>query len=346
MTSGLDENAIIDFEEAWAIPPEDLVFIREIGRGAFGHVHKAEYLGLEVAVKQIDKRSMLDRDLEAEMVFLKREIALMKACRHPNIITFIGVVKSAPDEPLTQIVMEYMPRGDLRIYLSKPKHVIPRSTRIRMAMDIARAMLYLHKRKIVYRDLKSKNLMVDQHLGVKLTDFGFARAKASNKMQTMVGTEEFMAPEVLLGMDYGPSADIFSYGIVLFEIITREKVAVVVPRTPMNAFGLNEEKVRQSKLIPSDCPTEFSELAFSCCKYEPKERPSFEEILKILKKSYERVKYSSTNKAKVHKRVNSHESRNRPKSQDTTVRVRKRSGSLGRKSNTLNIRKGGLILDP
>eukprot|EP01120_Amphizonella_sp_Union-15-10_P017542 TRINITY_DN9773_c0_g1_i1.p1 TRINITY_DN9773_c0_g1~~TRINITY_DN9773_c0_g1_i1.p1 ORF type:complete len:354 (-),score=61.80 TRINITY_DN9773_c0_g1_i1:162-1223(-) len=285
----LDENAIIDFEEAWRISPGELKILNEIGRGAFGSVSKAEYLGITVAVKKIDKKSMLERDYEAELVFLKREIALMKACRHPNIVTFIGTVDKSQSDKDTQLVMEYMPKGDLRAYLSNPSNVLSWKTRTRMALDISCAMLYMHNRKIVFRDLKCQNFLVDEYLRVKLTDFGFARAKSSNKMQTMCGTEEFMAPEVLLGMDYGPSADIFSFGMVLFELITRKMIAIDIPRLPEDAFGLNEERIRESDLLPKDCPKELSDLGFLCCEYYPKDRPDFDRIVQVLKQTIQEL---------------------------------------------------------
>ena len=81
-------------------------------------------------------------------------------------------------------------------------------------------------------------------------------------------------------MDYDAKADVFSYGIVLFEIITREKVSVALQRSPMDAFDLDERKTRN--LLPKDCPPELAELAFRCCRYEPNHRPDFRQIVNEL----------------------------------------------------------------
>jgi hypothetical protein len=78
-------------------------------------------------------------------------------------------------------------------------------------------------------------------------------------------------------MEYDEGADVFSYGIVLFEIITREKVSVALQRSPMDAFDLDERKTRN--LLPKDCPSDFAELAFKCCRYESNQRPNFRAIV-------------------------------------------------------------------
>jgi serine/threonine protein kinase len=278
------QQGIPDLESSWAIDPNDVKTFKEIGHGAFGKVFKAEYLGTDVALKKIELSKISD---PMELLFLKREVAVLKSARHPNIVTFIGVStinKGQPNEE-AWLVMELLSKGDLRSYLTNPKNDVGWAHKVQMAYDIACAMSYLHSRKIIFRDMKSKNLLLDDNGRVKVIDFGFARAHdQDSRPKTMCGTDDYMAPEVILGMDYNEKADIFSYGIVLFDIITRKKFAKEMPRTPQDAFGIDEERVKESGIIPTDCPPFFLDLAFFCCKYEEKKRPSFKQILEFLKK--------------------------------------------------------------
>jgi serine/threonine protein kinase len=98
----------------------------------------------------------------------------------------------------------------------------------------------------------------------------------------MCGTDEFMAPEIILGKEYDEFADVFSYGMLLFEIITRKDVGKLIPRNPQNGFSVNESAVRRQ--LPQDCPKHLIELAFLAIKYDPKKRPPFTRIILFLKK--------------------------------------------------------------
>jgi len=98
---------------------------------------------------------------------------------------------------------------------------------------------------------------------------------------TLCGTDDWMAPEIILGDAYSVAADVFSFGIVLCEIITRKKVSQELQRSPADAFGLNVEKFK--KIVPSDCPTEFSVLAIECCAHSPDDRPTFQVMVRKFK---------------------------------------------------------------
>jgi len=117
----------------------------------------------------------------------------------------------------------------------------------------------------------------------QICDFGFARSYSKHSRPlTMCGTDEFMAPEVILGKDYDETADVYSFGMLLFEIITRKDVGKLIPRAPQDGFKINESKIRPQ--IPRDCPKHYVELAFLCTKYDPKKRPPFTRIILFLKK--------------------------------------------------------------
>eukprot|EP01088_Endostelium_zonatum_P006411 TRINITY_DN18536_c0_g1_i1.p1 TRINITY_DN18536_c0_g1~~TRINITY_DN18536_c0_g1_i1.p1 ORF type:complete len:450 (-),score=102.93 TRINITY_DN18536_c0_g1_i1:96-1412(-) len=274
----MDEGLISNIQDAWYIKYEDLVFEKEIGRGAFGAVFKGNYLGTDVAIKKVFE---LEDDPDA-MIYIEREVNVLQGMRHPNIVQFMGICND-PQEGL-HIITEFVRSGDLRQLLKKEEILMSWKVRVKIAMDIAAAMTYIHSRNIIHRDLKSKNLLIEDGFKVKVCDFGLARTSA-NRPMTLCGTDDWMAPEVILGMQYNHKADVFSYGIVLAEIITRKKISMQLQRSPMDAFGLDVNKYKL--LIPEDCPLEFVVLNLECCAYDPADRPTFKEIVTKLREIYE-----------------------------------------------------------
>jgi len=99
---------------------------------------------------------------------------------------------------------------------------------------------------------------------------------------TMWSSDEFMAPEIIMGKEYDGKADVFSFGMLLFEIITRKDVGHVIPRNPDNGYRVDEMHLRSQ--LPKDCPQHFMELGFLCIKYDPNKRPDFLKIIAFLKK--------------------------------------------------------------
>jgi len=275
----MESEGLPDIDQSWLVKRSHLKIREEIGKGAFGTVYKADFFGIDVAVKQICSQTIKD---PMEEIFVEREIAVLKSCRHPNIVAFIGIVE--PDGTNgTQIVLEYLSKGDLGRYVLDTRANISWARRVKICLDIACAMAYLHSRNIIFRDLKSENILLDDTGKAKLCDFGFARSfTKTNRPQTMCGTDEFMAPELMLGEDYNEKSDIFSYGMLMFEIIARKDVGKLIPRSVKSSFGVDEKSVRPK--LPPDCPKHFSEFAFLCTKTDPNQRPSFDRIILFLKK--------------------------------------------------------------
>lgn len=271
LTDGVVEN----FDEIWTINLNEIRMEEVIGRGAFGEVKKGMLLGTPVAVKKITAQE------EDDELYIMRELAVLKSMRHPNIVSFMGYYQTGPD---LYIITEFVANGTLRAMVKNRDVELSWKQRHRIALDIACALAYLHSRNVIFRDLKSKNVLIDEYNRAKICDFGFARTTESlrgAKAMTLCGTDDWMAPEVILGMEYDALADVFSYGIVLFELITREKVSLALQRSPMDAFDLDEAKTR--KLIQgTGCPSQFSDLAFLCCKYDPRNRPDFVTIVDTL----------------------------------------------------------------
>jgi len=274
-----------DIDESWTIPKDHLVIKNEIGKGAFGTVYKADYLGIDVAVKTISKGGPNVDPMEK--TFAEREIAVLKSCRHPNVVAFIGVIEIEDAKEGMQIVLEYLSKGDLGHFLLDNPEPISWIRKVKIALDVACGMAYLHARNIIFRDLKSENLLLDDTGKTKICDFGFARKTTFRARMTMCGTDEFMAPEIIVGNEYDGKADVFSYGMLLFEIITRKDVGQVIPRTPDNGYAVDEIRLRSQ--LPKDCPQHFMELGFLCIKYAPDKRPDFLKIIAFLKKLLKRL---------------------------------------------------------
>jgi len=268
-----------DIDQSWMIKRSHLKIREEIGKGAFGTVYKADFFGIDVAVKQICPQEIKD---PMEEIFVQREIAVLKSCRHPNIVAFIGIVE--PDgKNGTEIVLEFLSKGDLGRYILDTRANISWARRVKICLDIACAMAYLHSRGVIFRDLKSENILLDDTGKAKLCDFGFARSfSTTHRPITMCGTDEFMAPELMLGEPYNEKSDIFSYGMLMFEIIARKDVGKLIPRHIKTSFTVDEKTVRPK--LPPDCPKHFSEFAFLCTKTEPSKRPEFDRIILFLKK--------------------------------------------------------------
>lgn len=245
---------------------------RMIGEGAFGKVHEGKWRGKAVAIKLL-----ICQDLRTDILNeFQSEVEIMSVLRHPNICRLLGACMEPPNRAL---VVELLQRGSLWGVLRTNRKSIDLEMRTRFIYDTAKGMSYLHHfdRPILHRDLKSPNLLVDKNYNIKLSDFGLARVKAH--VQTMTGncgTVQWMAPEVLGNQKYTEKADVFSFGIVIWEIVTGE-----CPYDGMSqiqaALGVLNRNLRPN--IPRDCPPFFSRLMKACWNRQPELRPSFPHIV-------------------------------------------------------------------
>jgi serine/threonine protein kinase len=264
-------------EEGWALESSDVKLADDpFARGSFGLVYKGSYFGTPVCVKVVP----MDHHNPDDIKQVQREIAMLKALNHPYLVQFFGLF-SLHNE--MYIVTEYIPGGTVRSNIQKDKGDISWAARVKMANDVASAISFLHSRNIIHRDIKSENLLLTETWDVKLCDFGLSRSVAEPKKKqrmTLCGTDDFMAPEVTLGMDYDEACDIFSYGMFLCELILRDKIEDALPRGPETFFGLDIDKFLL--LVPQDTPQELVNLVLKCCDYEPTKRPDAKEVLQSL----------------------------------------------------------------
>jgi len=244
-------------------------------RGSFGLVYKGSYFGTPVCVKVVP---MEDNPEDVKQV--QREITALKELNHPNLVEFFGMFELRNE---MYIVTEYVSGGTVRNSIQKDKGDISWAARAKMAYDVASAISFLHSKNMMHRDIKSDNLLLTDTWVVKLCDFGLSRSISEPKKKqryTLCGTEDFMAPEVTLGMDYNAACDIFSYGMFLCELIIRENVEDALPRGPQNFFGLDTKQFVE--MVPEDAPPEMVSMALKCCEYEPSKRPDAKQIVQCL----------------------------------------------------------------
>lgn len=252
---------------------EDLQLGEEVGRGSFAAVHRGVWNGSDVAIKvyfEGDHNAMTWTEC-------KKEINIMKKLRHPNVLLFMGAVCS---EEKSAIVMEYLPRGSLFKILHSSNQPLDKKRRLRMALDVARGMNYLHRRNppIVHRDLKSSNLLVDRNWNVKVGDFGLSKWKNATFLSTRSGkgTPQWMAPEVLRSEPSNEKCDVFSFGVILWELMT-----TLIPWDRLNSIqvvgvvGFMDRRLD----LPEGLNPRIASIIQDCWQTDPAKRPSFEEII-------------------------------------------------------------------
>ncbi|XP_042517650.1 serine/threonine-protein kinase EDR1-like [Macadamia integrifolia] len=259
------------------IPWEDLVIGERIGLGSYGEVYHADWNGTEVAVKKF-----LDQDFLGDaLAEFKSEVRIMSRLRHPNVVLFMGAVTRPPN---LSIVTEFLPRGSLYRILHRPNCQIDEKRRIKMALDVARGMNCLHNSTptIVHRDLKSPNLLVDKNWNVKVCDFGLSRLKHNTFLssKSTAGTPEWMAPEVLRNEPSNEKCDVYSFGVILWELATLR-----MPWSGMNqmqvvgAVGFQNRRLD----IPKEVDPVVARIIWECWQTDPNLRPSFAQLTTSLK---------------------------------------------------------------
>ncbi|XP_018450227.2 serine/threonine-protein kinase STY46 isoform X1 [Raphanus sativus] len=259
-----------DGTDVWEINLQHLKFGHKIASGSYGDLYKGTYCSQEVAIKVL-KPERLDSELEKEFA---QEVFIMRKVRHKNVVQFIGACTKPPH---LCIVTEFMPGGSVYDYLHKQKGVFKLPALLKVAIDICKGMNYLHQNNIIHRDLKAANLLMDEHEVVKVADFGVARVKAQTGVMTAeTGTYRWMAPEVIEHKPYDHKADVFSYGIVLWELLTGK-----IPyeyMTPLQAaVGVVQKGLRPT--IAKKTHPKMRELMERLWEKDPTLRPDFSEII-------------------------------------------------------------------
>ncbi|CAK9152334.1 unnamed protein product [Ilex paraguariensis] len=262
-----------DGTDVWEIDPRFLKFESKIASGSYGDLYRGTYRTQEVAIKVL-KAECVSSDVQREFA---QEVYIMRKVRHKNVVQFIGACTKPPS---LCIVTEYMSGGSVYDYLHKLKGTFKLPSLLKVAIDISKGMNYLHQHNIIHRDLKAANLLMDENEVVKVADFGVARVKAQTGVMTAeTGTYRWMAPEVIEHKSYDHKADVFSFGIVLWELLTGKLPYEYL--TPLQAaVGVVQKGLRPT--IPKQAHPKLAELLERCWRCDPTLRPDFSVITEIL----------------------------------------------------------------
>ncbi|KAH8295513.1 hypothetical protein KR018_012512 [Drosophila ironensis] len=275
----------------WELPRNQLVLGRTLGEGAFGRVVKAEVNNAIVAVKMV-KEGHTDDDIAS----LVREMEVMKIIgRHINIINLLGCCSQ--NGPL-YVIVEFAPYGNLKDFLfdnrpfgrdssqPPPAHLITEKDLIKFAHQISRGMEYLSSRRCIHRDLAARNVLVTDDYVLKIADFGLARDIQSTDYYRKNTNGrlpiKWMAPESLQEKFYDSKSDVWSYGILLWEIMTYG--AQPYPTITLTEELYNYIMSGQRMEKPAKCSMNIYILMRQCWHFNADDRPPFTEIVEYMDK--------------------------------------------------------------
>ncbi|KAL1815446.1 hypothetical protein DCAR_0519697 [Daucus carota subsp. sativus] len=267
----------IQIDKKLLIDPKHLTFETRIAAGVYSVVYKGMYKSKPAAIKIVLPVDSPARTTTWQERFV-REVTLHSKARHENIVKFIGTSL----EPTLMIITEFMRGGTLQKYLMNMyPNCLDLELAARFALEISRAMTYLHAKGIIHRDLKPQNLLLseDQNM-VKITDFGLAREEIIGDMSTEAGTYRWMAPEMfnVFGESntkrYDHKVDVYSFSMVLWELLT-SKIPYKGRNSMIAAYAVVTQNMRPST---DDIPKEMVPLLVSCWAEDPADRPEFIEI--------------------------------------------------------------------
>lgn len=255
----------------WVIPFEDISDLEWLGSGAQGAVFKGKLRGEWVAVKKV-------KDLK------ETDVKHLKKLNHANVIQFKGVCTQTP---LYCIIMEYCPLGTLYQLINNKGEELPPHRLVEWSKHIASGMHYLHSHKIIHRDLKSPNVLIGADEVAKISDFGTSRQwnEVSTRM-SFAGTVAWMAPEIIRNEPCSEKVDIWSFGVVLWELLTCETPYKDVDSSAI-MWGVGNNSLHLP--LPSSCPDGYKILIKQCCSPKPRNRPSFKIILLHLEIASEEI---------------------------------------------------------
>jgi hypothetical protein len=307
LTDGQNGTNALDFKESFEramktrhlptyetlviINPKEILLSRIIGEGSFGRVWNGQWRNNAVAVKEfvfaqaaIAGGSLQRNNIIEEII---GEAGVMACLRHPKILQLYGCSLTMQ---AIWIVSELCVLGSLKMLLMNPKVDLPLLKRLSMLLDIADGMQYLHNRSppIIHRDLKSHNIFIQEtfpgHFVAKIGDWGSARAVALTGAKSMtqgVGTACWLSPEVINNAHFSKSSDVYAFGIILWEVFTRQEIYEGLSAAQIIAKVAHEGLRPQ---LPCDCP--WSTIMTKCWRQDPLERPNFEKILTSLGKIF------------------------------------------------------------
>jgi tRNA A-37 threonylcarbamoyl transferase component Bud32 len=268
-------NFFINFDE--------IKILDKIGEGGFGAVYAGMWDGKLVAIKKFHIKEKYS--VKSTLNKYIKEIITIANLRHPNIVLYMGASLNKND---CYMISEYITKGSLFDHLHGNKQTLSETEQISIAYEIAVAIKYLHSRKILHCDLKSSNILLDENFKVKIGDFGLSKLVSllnESENKGRIGTPHWMAPEVMNKGTYLEASDVFSYGMILWEIISGE-----IPYYGMTPSQIIGHVADFKKIVepPLHSNSSLRKLVKNCLLYEPNKRPTFNQIIKFLENALQK----------------------------------------------------------
>uniref|UniRef100_A0A2C9GPE0 Tyrosine-protein kinase n=1 Tax=Anopheles arabiensis TaxID=7173 RepID=A0A2C9GPE0_ANOAR len=262
--------------ERWELSNDDVILLDKIGRGNFGDVYKAKLKSSKNTLVAV-KTCRMTLPEEQKRKFLQ-EGRILKQYDHPNIVKLIGIC--VQKQPI-MIVMELVAGGSLLMFLRKNASTLGQRQMMGMCRDAAAGMRYLESKNCIHRDLAARNCLIGSENIVKISDFGMSREEeeyiVSGGMKQI--PIKWTAPEALNFGKYTSLCDVWSYGILVWEIFSRGD-------TPYSGMSnsMARERIDEGYRMPAPegAPPEMYRLMLKCWSYEPESRPHFDEICSVV----------------------------------------------------------------
>uniref|UniRef100_A0A671XSS2 Tyrosine-protein kinase n=1 Tax=Sparus aurata TaxID=8175 RepID=A0A671XSS2_SPAAU len=272
-----------------------LIFLKQLGKGNFGSVEMCRYDPLQDSTGEVVAVKKLQHSTAEHLRDFEREIEILKSLQHENIVKYKGVCYSAGRRNL-RLIMEYLPYGSLRDYLIKHKDHFDSMKLLHYASQICKGMDYLAIKRYIHRDLATRNILVESEMRVKIGDFGLTKVLPQDKEYYTVREPGespifWYAPESLTESKFSVASDVWSFGVVLYELFTYSDKNCSPPAVFMDKMG-NEKQgqmivyhlidlLKQGYRLPApeNCPKEIHRIMTECWSSEPRLRPTFKTLI-------------------------------------------------------------------
>lgn len=270
----------VDGEKLWykELKSKDLTLDYKIGEGAYGVVFRGKWRQVEIACKQLNRIKL---EPKALLDFRREAHVMTRLGNHPNVVQFIGAVTEGDH---LSLVTEFMERGSLEGILMDKSIYISHYMTVKFARDAASGILHLHSDGVVHRDIASRNCLIGEDWNLVVSDFGTSRffeeeGQDVGQTASQVGPIRWMAPESIRDRAYSKMSDCWAYGVLAFEIASREK-----PFHNELVYDIMMDIVRDGRHveIPDQCDDALKHIMESVFKTEPEERMDMDEIHDLL----------------------------------------------------------------